>query len=291
MEVLKLQTWVSEFGDQINPDKVQEYLDFIIEARDRYDPERCSEWHHVIPKCIDHDKKFRDQGVQINGDDHFRAHRKLVDCFSTGDYKRRLGYALHMMMRGRQGRVEGVTPEEYEESKETFRKSVTGSKRSDETKKRLSETLGDGRLKGEGHPLYGKYLSEETKEKISQSIQRAWTPEKRLEFSIRRRGSGNPCYGKKINRPPITEESKSKMSESGKNKVWITNGVISTKIHKSENLPEGFCYGRTSFTRTSNGQEGKIWINNGKINKKIPADSDLPVGFVKGRVRRENKVS
>lgn len=291
MEVLKLETWINEFGeDQLNLNKLQEYVNFIVQAVKRYDPERYSEWHHVMPKCIDKERKFVSEGVQINGLDHVRAHRRLLDVFTKGPYRRSLGYALHMMLRSpSEERLKELTDEEYEEYKSSWAKSVVGTKRNELTKLKLSRTLGDGRLKGANHPMYGLHLSQETKDLISKSNKQVWTESKRREFSQRRSGEGNPCYGKKLKRPKATEESRLKMSVSGQGKVWINNGIVSTKI-KSGEVPEGWSFGRVKFTRSSNGQEGKIWITNELVNKKILSDQEIPKGWRRGRCKSENQV-
>ena len=141
MEVLKLETWEQLFDPEVvNLDKVQEYLDFIVEARDRYDPDRYSEWHHVIPKCIDPDKKFRDQGVQINGRDHLLAHMKLVECFN-GSIKCTLSYALVWMRSQVSSRGEGITPEEWEEVRRLRAESCSKESLPDEILQRRSDSL------------------------------------------------------------------------------------------------------------------------------------------------------
>ena len=294
MKVLELQTWIDEFSPyELIVDKVKEYIDFIKDSIDRYDESRYSEWHHVIPKCIDHDKKFRDQGFSINGRDHVLAHQMLIECFTHCEKRKKLGYALRMMLRDPLGqRLEGITPEEYEEIRRQWSESVIGFKRPPETGVKISHTLSDGRLKGSRHPMYGRHLSEETREKISESNRQVWTDEKKEEFSARRRGSGNPCYGKKISRAPASEDARRKMSESGRGKIWINDGTTSTKILSTDLIPKGWSRGRLSFTRSSNGQEGMIWINNGEVSRKIQRGTELPEGFVVGRLRRvENQIN
>lgn len=294
MKVLEIQTWIDEFSpDELIVSKVKEYLEFIETSVESRDESRYSEWHHVIPKCIDERSKFRNEGFSINGRDHVIAHKMLVDCFTHCDKRKRLGYALHMMLRDPLGqRIESLTPEEYEEIRRIWSESVTGFKRPSDTRRRLSETLGDGRLRGEGHPLYGKHHSSETREKISLAVRSVWTEEKRKEFSERRKGSGNPCYGKKVVRGPASDESRERMSASGRGKIWINDGLTSTKVSSEEDIPEGWVRGRLSFSRSSNGQEGKIWINDGKVSRKINKDAEIPEGFTAGRLRKvENKVS
>lgn len=288
MEVLKIETWIDEFGEsQLNLDKLQKYLDFLRESVDCYDESRYSEWHHVVPRCIDKEAKYRDQVVKINGSSHLRAHLLLVDSFKCNSFRRSLGYAVRQMTRDPLSERK-LTLEEFEESRKKFSEGVKGTKMSEETRKRISKTLGDGRLKGKNHPFYGSHHSQETKKLISLANQNAWSEEKRKEFSERRKGAGNPCYGKKlVRRVGVSEEARERMSLSGKGKIWINNGEVSTKIPQGQEIPEGWTRGRLSFKRTSNGQEGKIWIVNSEgIRKKIARDSAIPEGFQHGKVWR-----
>lgn len=284
MKVLNIQTWIDELGEGcLNLDKLQEYLDFMIQAVKRYDSNRYSEWHHVMPKCVDKEKKYRDQGVQINGSDHLKAHLLLVDCFKCNSFRRNLGYAVRQMARDPSGKRK-LTPEEHEKARKKFSDGVRGTQMSEEARRRVSEILSDGRLKGENHPFYGSHRSQETKERISLANKSAWTEDKKKEFSERRKGQGNPCYGKSLTRSSTSEETREKMSLSGKDKIWINNGVISTKISQDQQVPEGWMRGRLSFKRSSNGQLGKIWIVNSEgICRKIARDSLIPEGFQRGR--------
>lgn len=281
--VFDVQVWIDTFGeDQLNLDELQEYLNFV-KSHEVSRPENYTEWHHVMPKCIDKSHQYNSQLIELTGADHLRAHLLIVDAFKCNSYRRSLGYAVRQMTRDPLNKRD-LTPKEYEEAKKKFSDGVRGTKMSDTTCRRISETLSDGRLKGENHPRYGEHLSDETKRKISEGIQSAWTPEKRKEFSARRTGEGNPCYGKHPKRSPASDEARKNMSIAGKGKVWINNGRTSTKINPDDELPEGYTYGRCKFARSTNGHEGKMWINNGTVNKKIPKDSEVPEGFVRGRL-------
>ena len=81
-----------------------------------------------------------------------------------------------------------------------------GKHLSKEHKQKISESL-KGKNIGENHPMYGKHLSKEHKQKLSEKLS----------------GENNPMYGKKGILSPnygktFTEEHKKKISESHKGK-------------------------------------------------------------------------
>lgn len=271
MEVLKLETWTDEFGeDQLNLDKLKEYLDFIVEAVDHYDPSRYSEWHHVMPKCIDKEKKFRDQGVRINGADHFRAHMKLVECFS-GRSRRLLSFALTKML----GHLNGlITPEDYEKARQLNSEALRGNQNakghkhtaetrrvmsqkhrdhdSEETKLRRSQSLLGHEVSDETREKLrsfnlGRTASEETREKLRLAATgRKHTKETLEKMSISQSGKNNAMYG-----VHHSEESRIKMSQSrkgnqnAKGNIWITDGISNKVIRDLSDLPDGWSRGRT----------------------------------------------
>ncbi len=106
--------------------------------------------------------------------------------------------------------------------------------------KKISEALS-----GENHPNYGKKLTDEHKQKISEALKEYWTDDKRKERSEKYSGKDNPMYGKhhtkesRIKRIANTdfssyrnEEYRNKMSKatSGKN-----NGNFGNKGEKAKN--------------------------------------------------------
>lgn len=276
MEVLKLETWVRVFSpEELVPDKVREYLDFIVEARDRYDSEEYSEWHHVMPKCIDLDKRFTDQGVRINGRDHFLAHKILVSCFS-GEVKRKLSFALTKML----GHLRGeITPEDFEEARRLSSEALKGNQNAlgyrhdDETRRRMSENSkglvqsDETKLKRR-ETLKGHEVSQETRDKISQSLsgrklegdclrrtQTIWCGKHHTEDSKRKiseevSGEKNGMFGK-----THSESARKSMSESrkgnqfAKGNIWITDGVSNKVIRNLSDIPQGWRQGRTICKR------------------------------------------
>lgn len=216
MEVLKLETWINEFSPQeLVPDEVQKYLDFVVQAVDRYDPSRYSECHHVMPKCIDKNHTYDSQKVRVNGRDHFLAHKMLVDCFE-GDLKRKLSWALHGMTRGL--RSNDLVPEDYEESRKALSEASRGRVVSELTRKKISLSHS------------GKKLSNETRYRmsVSQKIRmnrgdypskgRIASPEERKRLSDSHRGILHTDQRKK------DQSERMKGNSFAEGMVWITNG-------------------------------------------------------------------
>lgn len=127
--------------------------------------------------------------------------------------------SLSLAFSGENNPMYGKTGEEH---------PAFGYKHTEESRKKISENqLGEknhmyGRI-GENNPNYGSKRSEETKMKLSEG----------------RKGEKNHRYGKKS-----WNNGKSLM-------MWITNGVESKHIFKTEEIPEGWYRGRT-ISRKSN---------------------------------------
>lgn len=279
MEVLEIKIWRNAFSeDDCNFEKLQEYLDFVNEAVERYNPDRYSEWHHIVPKCIDCDEKHKDQGVRINGKDHFLAHMKLAECFS-GDKKRKLSYALMRMKSKLSLQGEDIS-EEYEESRRLYSESMKGNTysqgchrpHSEETRKKI------------GDRTRGRVLSEETRKKISQSKKGKsvsgyhWSEEARQRISIIRR------------RDNLSEETHKKKSKAtsfrNSGRVWMTNGEVDRLIDPETRLYDelislGYYLGRRKVSQETKNKKslsvsgkcnpcyGKKLCNNGIINKYV----------------------
>ena len=116
---------------------------------------------------------------------------------------------------------------------------------SEETRKKLSE-----KLKGENNPRYGKHLSEETKKKISEAAKR---------------------------RPPMSDETRKKQSESHKGKQPWNKGLTTseeTRKKQSEShkgkLPwnKGKTMSNETKQKNREAHQGKhrVYDNNGKFH-------------------------
>lgn len=240
-QVLKLETWINEFNpEEINIDEIQKYLEFIKESIKNYDENHYSEWHHVLPKCVDKDHKFDKEGVRINGADHFKAHIKLVECFNNGQIKYKLSYALTMMKRC----TNNLSSEEYEKAKKLFSKNQTGDNNpsriygvSSETRSKISKAVS-----GKNNPFYNKEHSTESKQQMSKSHLKYYETHE-AAFKGRQH----------------TEESRKKMSESHKGHPCSNKTRLKmSQAHKKENLSE------KTLEKMSKSHLGELNINYGK---------------------------
>ena len=160
----------------------QEFIQNILETRGRFAcGDKYHERHHILPKCMD-GTNDEDNLIDLFAREHFEAHRLLALENPDND---KLVYAWWMM--SHIGRVE-ITAEEYQESKEAF----------------------DKINHGENHPNYGKHHSEESRNKISESISGESNP----MYGVHRYGEYAPYYGKHH-----SEETRKKMSETQKERL------------------------------------------------------------------------
>jgi hypothetical protein len=115
-----------------------------------------------------------------------------------------------------------------------------GKIHSKETRNKMSESR-----RAEGHHMYGKTHTEETKRRIGESSKgRIPSIETKNKMSEAHKGEKHYSYGK-----PLSEDHKRKLSEKFKSLIWITDGVSNKRISKLELIPSGFIRGRTIFSR------------------------------------------
>lgn len=226
-DVYEVQTWIDKFGeDQLNLDNLKDYLEFVKSAENNRDPERYSEWHHVMPKCLDKEKEYV-KYARLNGADHLRAHMKLVECFS-GTVKSKLAYTLCRMNPSTR---EYVSLEEWEKAVEIARKYRTREYLSTSQRQKISD---NAKLRvGSLNPMYGKSLSKESLDKRVASFK--FTIEKKKKNGTYK--STRPCF-----------------------KIY-NDGVREYHIYPDEVVPDGLilgCLGRSEETCKKMSESQKI---------------------------------
>lgn len=184
----------------------EEFIDNILNTRGRFScGEEYHERHHILPRCMggsDDD----DNLIDLFAREHFIAHKLLA---KENPDNNSLIYAWHcmaVMHSYNQDRYE-LTPEEYEEHRIAFSKTISesysgmgnpfyGRSHSEDVRNVLS-----AKLSGENNPMYGKHCSDEVREKLSE-----------LAKDRFKNSYNHPMYGKHH-----SDDSKQKMSESHKN--------------------------------------------------------------------------
>lgn len=118
---------------------------------------------------------------------------------------------------------------------------------------------------GKYAPMFGKHMSEETKQKLSQSIKKALADQEvRAKMSAAKRGKPSPRKGAKL-----SEETKQKLRDAnlGKKHSQETKMKISASTK-----------GKNTWAK------GRHWYNNGIV---VVGAYECPEGFVPGRLKKE----
>lgn len=192
-----------------------EFIQNIIDTRGQWNiPEgEYYEAHHIIPRCMGglpkstaKRKKRREHPniIWLYPDEHYKAHELLA--LENLD-NMNLICAWNLMSKNNT-----VLPEVYKILRERFSvlqsNRIKGKKLSEESKNKLSQSRKE-KYKNEPFPLTGRHLSEETKKKISKAHQftSEETREKLRELNL---GEKNPMFGK-----PSTRRKKVICVETG----------------------------------------------------------------------------
>jgi hypothetical protein len=239
----------------------QKIYNQIIERAKTRQLEGYKEKHHIIPKCLG-GSNDKENLVELTAREHFLCHMLLCEIYPK---EPKLWYALHLMSINKNKKYtkykvssrmyEYIKNNTYsikrphsEETKQKLRKpkpegfgeniskKLTGIKRSEETKQKISQSSkGKTRHTEEFKDFISKVhknknISEETKYKIGESVrQRVVSKETRQKMSLSRKGNNH------------TEETKKKISQSKKDqhpteetKIKIKNSKLGKPTKKSQ---------------------------------------------------------
>ena len=165
-----------------------EFIKNILDNRGRFEcGNEYHERHHIVPRCIG-GANDENNLIDLFPKEHFEAHRLLA---LENPENKKLTYAWWMMSHSsgndNQEPYE-LTSDEYEEARIAFVSAISGK----------------------NHPMYGKHLSEETKQKISEAHKGQHpSEESKKKMSESRKGENNCNYGK-----PMSDEQKKKLHEA-----------------------------------------------------------------------------
>lgn len=196
----------------------EQFIQQILDSRGRFScGKEYHERHHIVPRCLGGTDN-KNNLIDLFAREHFIAHRLLA---LETPHDKGLQYAWWCMthMKSNNNKCYICTPEEYEEVRIAYSKTITGEgnpfygkTHTEETRMKMREN--HAHISGKQHYLYGKHLPESTKQKLRDKMS----------------GVNSPNYGKHYTMPEETkeklrqshlgkkasEEARKKMSESRK---------------------------------------------------------------------------
>lgn len=217
----------------------QKHYNKLIERAKNCLLEGYIEKHHIMPRCMN-GSNDAENIVALTPEEHYVAHQLLVKIYPN---EPKLVYVAHMMTVAspdhdyRKNKLYGWLRRRMSESFKgnTHGKASKGKKRSNETKRKISESkkghipwnkglkIGSlsketkrkisKSLKGRSSGMLGKKHTEETKKKISESGRGNKNAEGKTPWNKGKKGGSSWMKGKKH-----TEETKKKISEALKKK-------------------------------------------------------------------------
>ena len=167
-----------------------------------------TEKHHIIPRCMGGDDSVENL-VVLTAREHYIAHLLLTKCTSSV-YKQKMSYALWNMVNRDNGERTSSTNYSNVRTKHA---------------KMLSENSS-----GSGNPMFGKQVSDETRQKISAKNKgRKLSVETRKRMSNANKGSNNSMFGIKKSEACILASSKRMMENNPMKKEDVVNKIKDTK--------------------------------------------------------------
>jgi hypothetical protein len=198
-----------------------------------------TEKHHIIPKCLGGDNSAANI-VKLTAREHFVCHRMLTKMVDTS-VKHKLVFAAWQQSRPSKHKDVKITSRTYETLRKQLSETYTGRKCkpvSDDTRAKLS-AASKGKPKSDTHkanmksanharsPEYKIKLSSALKGKPRSDEHIANIKKSKQDISLETRTKMSESAKK---RPPVSAESKSKMSASKKGKTTKLKGSSQTKV-------------------------------------------------------------
>jgi hypothetical protein len=225
----------------------QKHYDLLIFRALNRNTNLYTEKHHIIPKCLGGtNDKFN--LVRLTPEEHYVAHQLLVKIYPNNN---KIIFAAHRMSSGNSrnnklyGWIRRLAAEEIGklhqgkiESAETRKKKSiahSGKKKTEETREKMKiaqQNRSLGVRKNMSDAKMGHTVSDETKEKLRQcNLGKKHTEETKMKMRDLHNGDNNHFFGKTHSeeskkkmrewhskRPPISEETKKKISETFRKK-------------------------------------------------------------------------
>ena len=230
-----------------------EFINNILETRGRFAcGDEYHERHHIVPKCVG-GTNDEENLVDLFAREHFIAHKMLAEENPNEEGLLYAWWCMSIQTNEHTKERYQLTAEEYEEVRTKFallmsdKMSGDGNKmwnrpwwdedtpqdKIDEWKNNIVEATKrrwqDPEFKekmckqrkgmncGEANPMYGKIVSEETRQKISQTSRERWAdPEYRQKCIEHLMGENNPFYGKQH-----SDETRKILSEKAKERYKL----------------------------------------------------------------------
>lgn len=137
----------------------QEFINNILSTRGRFGcQDKYHERHHILPKCLGGTNDEKNL-IDLYADEHYIAHELLAQ---ENPHNKGLQYALWTMSRCTKVQNNDryvPTEEQYKNAREAFSKAMSG----------------------ENNPLYGKKMTDEQKQKLSESLKKSPAHRKHME--------------------------------------------------------------------------------------------------------------
>ena len=250
-----------------------EFINRILNIRGRFNCEGYCERHHIVPRCMGGGDE-EDNLIDLYAREHFEAHRILA---LENPHNKSLTYAwwcMSVLTNKDTMMRETLSAKEYEEVKQIYSKLQSEREISEDTRKKISDTM-----KGRKYDLSRRqHISESLKDNPNVGIVGLITIYKNQEIK-RVQQVELPKYiddGWILGRPPMSQETKDKISRGNKGKDNFFKGKkrgCQTKEHT---------YKCTAY------KKGQIHINNGIVSKMINKEDFEKYeqqGFVRGRLK------